>query len=132
MNKQFIKPEELRGWWPQIRRGLEYLQRKTPEEWIPEDIYSECMNGRALAFVGTEGAEAKGFLIVQPMGKHMHVWAAWSLINNEEFVIEGLKFAKDLARQSNAKYLTFSSHRKGWTKRAAEFGFVPRQWICEV
>ncbi len=132
MTGRFIKPEELRQWWASIRPGLDYLQTKTPEEWIPEDVYSDCLNNRALAFAWMDGQEVKGYFIVQPMGIYLHVWAAWSLENKEEIVIEALKFVKEIARQGNAKYLTFSSHRRGWDKRAAELGFKPRQWICEV
>lgn len=132
MNVRFIRPEELRGWWPNIRKGLEYLQTKTPEDWIPEDVYSDCLNGRAMAFALMEGDSVKGYFVLQPMGIYLHVWAAWSVENKQEIVIKGLELIKELARQGNAKFLTFSSHRKGWFKRAAELGFKPRQYICEV
>lgn len=132
MNVRFIKPDELRNWWPSIRPGLDYLQTKTPEEWIPEDVYSDCFNGRALAFALMQDEIVKAYFVLQPMGIYLHIWAAWSLENKEEIVIEGLKFIKEIARQGKSQYLTFSSHRKGWQRRAAELGFKPRQWICEV
>lgn len=132
MNVQLIKPEELRAWWPSIRPGLDLVKRKTPEDWIPEDVYSDAFNGRAMIFALKNDNRVVGYFVLQPMGIYLHVWAAWSLENNEEIVIEGLKCIKNIARQGNAQYLTFSSHRKGWFRRAAELGFKPRQYICEV
>jgi len=37
-----------------------------------------------------------------------------------------------MAAEAKVKYITFSSHRRGWAKRAADYGFRPKQWICEV
>jgi hypothetical protein len=73
-----------------------------------------------------------GFFILQPMGETMHLWAAWTLENNYQIVESGLKYIKDICRQGNVKYLTFSSHRQGWQRRAKQLGFRPKQWICEV
>ena len=44
----------------------------------------------------------------------------------------GLQFIKNMAREANVKYLTFSSHRPGWERRAKAYGFRPRKWISEV
>jgi hypothetical protein len=69
---------------------------------------------------------------LQPSGLHLHVWAAWTLENDYQMVEDGLKYIKGLASQANAKYVTFSSHRQGWQRRAKQLGFRPKQWICEV
>jgi hypothetical protein len=66
------------------------------------------------------------------MGETLHVWAAYSLENSYEVVENALKYIKGMAAQANVKYLTFSSHRRGWDRRAAAYGFRPKQWICEV
>lgn len=132
MEYRLIEAQELRKWWAGVRPGLELIQRKTPEEWIPEDIYADCFNGRAMLFAILESQSVKGYFVVQPNGIYLHVWAAWSLENKEEIVIQGLEFVKNLARNGGAQFVTFSSHRRGWDKRAAELGFKPRQWICEV
>ena len=39
---------------------------------------------------------------------------------------------KQMALTTNVKYITFSSHRRGWSKRAVQYGFRPKLWICEV
>ena len=41
MNVEYIKPEHLRKIWPFVRNGLEIILTKSPESWIPEDIYSD-------------------------------------------------------------------------------------------
>ena len=73
-----------------------------------------------------------GYWVLQPDGNKLHVWAGWSLENRHDNLENGLKYIKEIARQGNAKYITFSSHRKGWIKRAKSLGFSPRLWISEV
>lgn len=132
MEVRFIKPDELRKWWPNVRPGLENVKSKTPEDWIPEDIYTDCFTERAMLWALIDNNHPVAYFVLQPNGIYLHIWAAWSICNNELIVIEGLKYIKQIARHGNAQYLTFSSHRRGWDKRAAGLGFKPRQWICEV
>ena len=37
MEVRYINKEELRNWWPWVRKGLDKVLEKTPESWIPED-----------------------------------------------------------------------------------------------
>ena len=48
------------------------------------------------------------------------------------FLNNALKYIKQMALTTNVKYITFSSHRRGWSKRAVQYGFRPKLWICEV
>ena len=73
----------------------------------------------------------EGFFILQPTGEGCHVWAAWTLKNDYQLVDSGLKYIKDMARQAGVKYLSFSSHRQGWQRRAKDYGF-PVTIGCEV
>ena len=54
MNVQYIKQDELRNVWQYIKPGLEVILKKSPESWIPEDIYSDCFTGRSLLWVFVE------------------------------------------------------------------------------
>jgi hypothetical protein len=132
MEFRYIPVDQLRNWWPSVRPGLDKIKTRSPENWIPEDVYTDCFNQKAMLWVILENNHFVGFFILQPMGDTMHVWAAWTLENNYQIVESGLKYIKDICRQGNVKYLTFSSHRQGWQRRAKQFGFRPRQWICEV
>jgi hypothetical protein len=83
-------------------------------------------------FVLIENNHYAGFFVLQPQGETMHLWAAYSLENSYDVVENALKYIKGMAAEAKVKYITFSSHRRGWAKRAADYGFRPKQWICEV
>lgn len=132
MEFRYIPPDQLRAWWPSVRPGLDKIKTRSPENWIVEDVYTDLFNGKSMIWVVIEDNRYKGFFVLQPMGQTMHVWAAHTLENNQQIVENGLKYIKILASQANAKFITFSSHRNGWQRRAAQLGFRPKQWICEV
>lgn len=132
MEYRFIAPQELRQWWASVRTGLEKIKRRSPENWIIEDVYTDCFNQKSLMFVLIENNHFKGFFILQPQGETMHLWAAYTLENSYDVVENALKYIKGMAAEAKVKYITFSSHRRGWDKRAAQYGFRPKQWICEV
>ena len=132
MEYRYIAPQELRQWWSSVKPGLEKIKRRSPENWIIEDVYTDCFNKQSLLFVAIENNHFKGFFILQPQGETMHLWAAYSLENSYDVVENALKYIKGMAAEAKVKYITFSSHRRGWAKRAADYGFRPKQWICEV
>lgn len=132
MEYRHIQIDQLRDWWPSVRPGLDKIKTKSPENWIVEDVYTDLFNGKSMIWVLIEDNRYKGFFVLQPMGMTMHVWAGYSLENSQQIVENSLKYIKILAGQANAKYITFSSHRSGWQRRAAQLGFRPKQWICEV
>lgn len=132
MEYRFIPVEELRNWWASVRPGLETIKGRSPENWIVEDVYTDCFNQKAMLWVLIENNHYEGFFILQPMGDEVHIWAAYSQRNDEIIVKQALQFIKNMAREAGKKYLTFSSHRQGWNRRAKEYGFRPRKWISEV
>lgn len=132
MEYKYIDSQELRKWWATIKPGLEKIKSKSPENWIIEDVYTDCFNQKSLLFVGIENNRYQGFFILQPLGETCHLWAAYTLENNYDVVKNALEYIKSMASSGNVKYITFSSHRQGWTKRAAAYGFRPNKWICEV
>ena len=132
MEYKYIDSQELRKWWATIKPGLEKIKSKSPENWIIEDVYTDCFNQKSLLFVGIENNRYQGFFILQPLGETCHLWAAYTLENNYDVVKNALEYIKSMASSGNVKYITFSSHRQGWTKRAVAYGFRPNKWICEV
>jgi hypothetical protein len=83
-------------------------------------------------YVALKNSHFVGYFVLQPINQKLHVWAAWTLENDYQLVEKGLQFTKDVAREANIKYLSFSSHRPGWSRRAKAYGFRPREWISEV
>lgn len=132
MEFRYIQPDQLRAWWPSLRPGLDKIKTRSPENWIVEDVYTDLFNGKSMLWVCIDNDRYAGFFVLQPMGLTMHVWAGYTLENNQQIVENSLKYIKILASQANAKFITFSSHRNGWQRRAAQLGFRPKQWICEV
>ena len=132
MEYKYIEPQQLRNWWASVKPGLDKIKSKSSEDWIIEDVYTDCFNQKSLLFVLIENNRYAGFFVLQPMGETLHVWAAYSLENSYEVVENALKYIKDMASTANVKSITFSSHRRGWDRRAAAYGFRPKQWICEV
>jgi len=132
MEYRYIAPQELRQWWASVRTGLEKIKSRSPENWIIEDVYTDCFNQKSLLFVLIENNHYAGFFVLQPQNETMHLWAAYSLENSYDDVENALKYIKGMAAEAKVKYITFSSHRRGWAKRAADYGFRPRQWISEV
>ena len=50
-----------------VRNGLEIILTKSPESWIPEDIYSDCFTGKSMLWVFVEDQPC-GFVVLQPIG----------------------------------------------------------------
>ena len=132
MEYRFIASQELRQWWASVKPALDKIKSKSPENWIVEDVYTDCFNQKSLMFVLIENNHFKGFFILQPQGETLHLWAAYSLENSYDVVENALKYIKGMAAEAKVKNITFSSHRRGWSKRAAQYGFRPKLWICEV
>ena len=132
MEFRHIPVADIRGWWATIKSPMEELKTYSPEDWIVEDVYADLISNRSLLWVVLKEQKFSGFFILQPSGLHLHVWAAWTLENDYQMVEDGLKYIKTMASQANAKFITFSSHRRGWQRRAKKLGFKAKQWICEV
>lgn len=132
MEYRFIDPQHLRDWWASVKPGLEKIKKTSPENWIIEDVYTDCFNQKSLLFVLIENNHYAGFFVLQPQGETLHLWAAYSLENSYDVVENALKYIKSMALEAKVKNITFSSHRRGWSKRAAQYGFRPKLWICEV
>ena len=128
MNIQYIKPDELRKVWKHIKPGLETILQKSPEAWIPEDIYSDCFNQRSMLWAFIERNIVLGFVVLQPMGDNLHIWCAFGKGDFDA----GLDHVLRIAREGGAKTISFDSWRKGWDRKAKALGFRPRKWVKEV
>ena len=128
MNVQYVKPENLRKIWPFVRQGLEVILRKSPEAWIPEDIYADCFAGRSLLWVFVEDTYPCGFVVLQPIGDNLHIWCAYGKGDFDA----GMDHVLRIAREGGARTISFDSWRKGWVRKAQALGFRPRKWVREV
>ena len=61
---KYIPAEDLRKWWPSIREGLNKIKTYSPENWIPEDVYTDCFNQKAMLWVAIDNQRFAGFFIL--------------------------------------------------------------------
>jgi len=129
MEVRLISPNDLRQWWRFVRPGLEQILHKTPEGWIPEDVYADCLAGKSMLWVGLSDARPVGFMVLQPRDDALHVWCAY--LSEVGHFDAGWQHLMNIA-QRGARRITFESWRPGWARKAKQLGFKPRSWALEV
>jgi len=128
----YIPKDQLRLHWDYVKHGLELVRAKGHTEWIVEDVYCDCYENRSMVFLAIIDNKPYGFVVLQPIGNTLHIWAAWSVINNEELQNEAFQEIQAIAKQGGKSKVTFSSQRKGWERRARLMGFTPQTWEYRI
>lgn len=110
-----VPAEKLHEVWDWVRKGLEHVQRKGGDSWIPEDVYMQLRSKSAHLCV----IEDKGFIVYQILTGDdnrgvLHIWCIWGPLKEyEQQVYEELdKYAKQLGV---ARIRGIG--RKGWSRR---------------
>ena len=124
----YIPKDQLRTHWQFIKHGLEIVRSKGHPEWLAEDVYCDCYEQRSMVFLAVTNNQPYGFVVLQPMGNTLHVWAAWSSLNDELLLQEAWQEVLQIAKQGNKTKVTFTSHRRGWDKKAIKMGLKPSTW----
>ena len=124
----YIPKDQLRQHWEYIRHGLEIVRSKGHTEYIPEDVYCDCFEQRSMLFMGIIDNKPVGFVVLQPIGNRLHVWAAWSLINDDTLFMQAFQEIQAIAKQGGKTKVTFNSERRGWERKARQMGFKPQTW----
>jgi hypothetical protein len=125
-----VQPHELKDWWTFVKPGLENILRKSPEDWIPEDVYTQCFCKNALLWIYVENNRPLGFMVLVAKPQAVHVWCLWAADKNR--LPEGSEVFWKTLKEANIKQVTFESYRKGWDKIARQYGFSPRSWVKEL
>jgi hypothetical protein len=124
----YIPKDNLRQHWEYIRHGLEIVRSKGHTDYIAEDVYCDCYEQRSMLFMGIIDNKPVGFVVLQPIGNRLHVWAAWSLINDDALFTQAFQEIQQIARQGGKNKVTFNSERRGWERKARQMGFKPQTW----
>ena len=124
----YIPKDNLRQHWEYIRHGLEIVRSKGHTDYIPEDVYCDCYEQRSMLFMGIIDNKPVGFVVLQPIGNRLHVWAAWSLINDDALFMQAFHEIQQIAKQGGKTKVTFNSERRGWERKARQMGFKPQTW----
>lgn len=130
LSVKYVNPMELKAIWPWVRDKLNVVQNKSPESWIPEEIYCKCFNQEAMLWVGYLFNKPVCMFILEPLGDTVGISVAFS--ESEPVADEALKHIEGIAKQGGARYLEFRTWRRGWEKRARQMGFRPRAWVKEI
>lgn len=125
---KLVEPHELRQTWQFVRYGLERILKKSPEYWIPEDVYASLANNKATLWLWIENDKPVGFVVGYLSNESFHIWCAYGILNN---VKQAFSELEEMVK-GKCKYITFESWRLGWTKTAKELGFSPRGWVKEL
>jgi hypothetical protein len=81
-----------------------------------------------MLFIGIVDNKPVGFVVLQPIGNRLHVWAAWSLLNDETLFTQAFQEIQQIAKQGGKTKVTFNSERRGWERKARQMGFKPQTW----
>jgi hypothetical protein len=130
MDRKYVEPKELRAWWPYVRPRLEKILKKSPEFWIPEDVYADCLAGHSMLWAFISDSKPIGFVVLKPVQADLHIWCAYA--DGDGWRDGAWEHLLVIARQGGAKHLTFDSWRPGWQRLAKRLGFQPRKWVMEV
>ena len=130
MNQYLVPANEIRNFWSFVRSGLETILQKSPESWIPEDVYADCFHGKSMLWVFFDAGKPIGFAILQPRGESLHCWCGYAVSHG--YFKKALRVIVEIAKGGGAKQLTFDSWRPGWEKFAPKFGFKARTWVKEI
>lgn len=124
----YIPKDQLRQYWDYVKHGLEIVRSKGHTEWIVEDVYCDCYENRSMLFIGIIDKHPVGFVVLQPIGNALHVWAAWSTLNDETLFKQAFQEIQLIAKQGGKSRVTFTSERRGWERKARELKFKPQTW----
>lgn len=125
---RIVEPHELRQTWQFVRQGLEHILRKSPEFWIPEDVYVSLSNNKANLWLWIENDVAVGFIVGYMSGENFHIWCAYGKLSDLK---RSFAEFEEIVRPQ-CKRITFESWRPAWDRVARELGFNPRGWVKEL
>ena len=130
MKFMYVKPDTVRTHWRAVRAGLQSVLDKSPEEWIPEDVYAEVKANTALLFLAVEpNGDVVGGTVIRVNRPSLFVWAVWGESGLRAHGMDGLR---EIAHTTECTEILFETKRRGWERVAPMLGFRPRTWIAEV
>ncbi|QLG87645.1 hypothetical protein HQ393_04905 [Chitinibacter bivalviorum] len=130
---EWVSPHVLGDVWPIIRPWVERVISKAQEPYLAEDVFYEikAANARLFLFLTPE-KEIVGHVVIQPLGKTLHLWQIFGVAGHSADVVLCLNEHLDaIAAGEFAKEITFSSPRKGWCKWLETIGFTPKSVVYQ-
>ena len=132
--KDFVNPEvaDIRVEWDSVKPGIEAILAASPQlTFLPEDVYSECVNGRATLLVSPAG-----FLVLTTEvdtftgDRTLLIWLAYRYANSTNSWLDHVEWFEEVARTLECKFIEMRStlpkmeayaRRNGWKLDARVF-----------
>lgn len=130
MKYEFVPPDSVRQAWPFVRQGLDHVLQKSPEPWIPEDVYASLTVGKSVLWLAKRDDVCVGFVVAYQSHGNFHIWVAYGFLDGQ--IKQWFALLADIAKGGGAQRITFDSWRPGWSRVAKDLGFKPRSWAMEI
>ena len=126
--KDFVNPEvaDIRVEWDNVKPGIEAILAASPQlTFLPEDVYSECVNGRATLLVSPAG-----FLVLTTEidtftnDKTLLIWIAYTYVRGANNWLDHVEWFETIAHNLGCRFIEGRSAvprmeayalRNGWT-----------------
>lgn len=126
--KEFVAPEvaDIRLEWDNVRPGIEDILAGSPQlTFLPEDVYSECVNGRATLLTSPIG-----FLVLTTQidtftnDKTLLIWLAYTYVKGTNNWLDHVEWFENIARNLGCRFIEARSAvpkmeayalRNGWS-----------------
>jgi hypothetical protein len=114
ITSDFIEPvlTDIRSTWNKVKPGIEKILADNPDlTYIPEDVYSDCVNEKAFLFTSP-----MGFLVLTfefdkyTKDKTLYVWIAYTYNKGGHGIVTHTPWLNKLAKKYDCKYLETQSN----------------------
>lgn len=126
----------LRAYYPIIEEACERLSARERRDHFAPDVYRALMAGEGRGYVVLRDGEAVGFFAVQPTEDAecrpaLQLWLGYARPGEAGAFAAGLRECELVALDEGRSTLVLGTCRRGWLKRAPEFGFELREFLFE-
>ena len=127
LTTDFVEPvlTDIRSTWNTVKPSIEQILKDNPSlTFIPEDVYSECVNERAFLYTSSVG-----FLIFTlqldryTKDKTLYMWIAYTYEIGGHQWIAHEKWIEKVAKSFNCKYIEAQSNVPGFESYAIKNGW---------
>ena len=124
----FVEPvlTDIRSTWNTVKPGIKQILRDNPSlTFIPEDVYSECVNERAFLFTSP-----KGFLVLTievdryTKDKTLYMWLAYTYNIGGHQWIAHEQWIESVAKELDCKFIEAQSNVPGFESYAVKNGWT--------
>lgn len=124
-------PQAVLKCWKHIADGLEIVLDHSGNDTSMEKVFNDLMSGRLLLWVGFVDNVYSGFVTTSfhsPSINKKFLWIVHCYKKAKvpsEFLLEGLTYLEDFARESSCSAIKFYALEKPWQNKLKALGYEP-------